>query len=75
MNDKILNNYESLCAELENVISTLEIAITDIDPDKAIPLVTVATNRLRHLVSEHTELSNRFLLSNRFFKEYYNNEF
>ena len=75
MNDKILNNYESLCAELENVISTLEIAITDIDPDKAIALVTVATNRLRHLVSEHTELSNRFLLSNRFFKEYYNNEF
>ncbi|HFI0289207.1 TPA: hypothetical protein ACGOVP_001982 [Streptococcus suis] len=75
MNDKILNNYELLCAELENVVSTLEIAITDIDPDKAILFVTVATNRLKHLVLEHTELSNRFLLSNRFFKEYNNNEF
>ena len=75
MNDKILNNYELLCAELENVISTLEIAITDIDPDKAILFVTVATTRLKHLFLEHTELSNRFLLSNRFFKEYYNNEF
>lgn len=60
MNDKILSNYELLCTELENVISTLEIAISDINPDKAISLVTVATNGLKHLVSEHTELSDRF---------------
>ncbi len=68
MNDKILSNYELLCTELENVISTLEIAISDINPDKAISLVTVATNGLKHLVSEHTELSDKF------FKEY-GNEF
>lgn len=36
MNDKILSNYELLCTELVNVISTLEIAISDINPDKAI---------------------------------------
>lgn len=37
MNDKILSNYELLCTELVNVISTLEIAISDINPqtDKA----------------------------------------
>lgn len=68
MNDKILSNYELLCAELENVISTLEIAISDNDQDKATALVAVATNGLKHLVSEHTELSDRF------FKEY-GNEF
>ncbi|HGK8115691.1 hypothetical protein [Streptococcus pyogenes] len=66
MNDKILSNYELLCTELENVISTLEMAITDIDQDKATALVAVATNGLKHLVSEHTELSDRF------FKEYDN---
>lgn len=66
MNDKILSNYELLCAELENVISTLEMAISDIDQDKATALVAVATNGLKHLVSEHTELSDRF------FKEYDN---
>lgn len=66
MNDKILSNYELLCTELENVISTLEMAITDIDQDKATALVAVATNGLKHLVSEHTELSNKF------FKEYGN---
>lgn len=64
MNDKILSSYELLCTELENVISTLEIATSDIESDKAIPLVTVAINELKHLVSKHTELSNRFLLSN-----------
>ncbi|HEK9098244.1 TPA: hypothetical protein TVE87_001725 [Streptococcus equi subsp. zooepidemicus] len=68
MNDKILSNYELLCTELENVISTLEIAISDINPDKAISLVTVATSGLKHLVSEHTELADNF------FKEY-GNEF
>ncbi len=66
MNDKILSNYELLCTELENVISTLEIAISDINPDKATALVAVVTNGLKHLVSEHTELSDRF------FKEYDN---
>ncbi|ESV53803.1 hypothetical protein JavanS260_0013 [Streptococcus satellite phage Javan260] len=60
MNDKILSNYEFLCAELENVISTLDIAISDIDQDKATALVEVATNRLKHLVSEHTELADNF---------------
>lgn len=68
MNDKILSNYELLCTELENVISTLEIAISDINPDKATALVTVATSGLKHLVSEHTELADNF------FKEY-GNEF
>ncbi|MFA9413952.1 MULTISPECIES: hypothetical protein [unclassified Streptococcus] len=68
MNDKILSNYELLCTKLENVISTLEIAISDINPAKAISLVTVATNGLKYLVSEHTELSDKF------FKEY-GNEF
>lgn len=43
MNDKILSNYELLCTELENVISNSEIAISDINPDKAISLVTIAT--------------------------------
>lgn len=66
MNDKILSNYELLCTELENVISTLEIASGDIEPGKATALVTVATNGLKHLVSEHTELSDKF------FKEYGN---
>lgn len=66
MNNKILSNYEFLCAELENIISTLEIAISDIDQDKSTALVAVATNGLKHLVSEHTELSDRF------FKEYDN---
>ena len=66
MNDKLLSNYELLCTELENVISTLEIAISDIDQDKATALVEVATNGLKHLVSEHTELSDKF------FKEYGN---
>lgn len=66
MNNKILSNYELLCAELGNIISTLEMAITDIDQDKATALVTVATNGLKHLVSEHTGLSDRF------FKEYSN---
>lgn len=66
MNDKILSNYELLCTELENVISTLEMAISDTDQDKATALVAVATNGLKHLVSEHTELSDRF------FKEYDN---
>ncbi|WP_438832634.1 hypothetical protein [Streptococcus pluranimalium] len=68
MNDKILSNYELLCAELENIISTLEIAISDIDQDKSTALVAVATNGLKHLVSEHTGLSDKF------FKEY-GNEF
>ena len=60
MNDKLLSNYELLCTELENVISTLEIAISDIDQDKATALVEVATNGLKHLVSEHAELSDKF---------------
>lgn len=68
MNDKILSNYELLCTELENVISTLETAISDINPDKTTALVTVATSGLKHLVSEHTELADNF------FKEY-GNEF
>ncbi|HEU8356055.1 TPA: hypothetical protein VWL86_000828 [Streptococcus pneumoniae] len=66
MNDKILSSYELLCTELESVISTLEISITDIDQDKTTALVTVAINGLRHLVLEHTELSDRF------FKEFCN---
>ena len=66
MNDKILSSYEFLCTELESVISTLEISITDIDQDKTTALVTVAINGLRHLVLEHTELSDRF------FKEFCN---
>ncbi|MEY8463297.1 hypothetical protein [Streptococcus merionis] len=60
MNDKILGSYELLCTELENIISTLEIASSDIEPDKATALVTVATNGLKHLVSEHTDLAGRF---------------
>lgn len=66
MNDKILSSYELLCTELGSVISTLEISITDIDQDKTTDLVTVAINGLKHLVLEHTELSDRF------FKEFSN---
>lgn len=66
MNDKILSSYELLCTELESVISTLEISITDIGQDKTTALVTVAINGLKHLVLEHTELSDRF------FKEFSN---
>lgn len=66
MNDKILSNYELLCTQLENVIRTLKIATSDIEPDKATALVTVATSGLKYLVSDHTGLSDRF------FKEYSN---
>ena len=66
MNDKILSSYELLCTELESVISTLEISITDINQDKTTDLVTVAINGLKYLVLEHTELSDRF------FKEFSN---
>lgn len=47
MNNEILSNYELLCTELKNVIRTLEIATSDIEPDKATALVTVATSGLK----------------------------
>lgn len=66
MNDKILTSYELLCTELESVISALEIASSDIEPDKALALVEVTTNGLKHLTKEHISRTDRL------FKEYSN---
>ncbi|MFA9467919.1 MULTISPECIES: hypothetical protein [unclassified Streptococcus] len=54
MGDKIIGGYELLLTELEDCITVLEAVDSDIAPEKAQALLKVATNALKHLVTEHT---------------------
>lgn len=56
MGDKILSSYELLLSEVEDCVRVLEVAGRETSLPDAQALLNVATNALKHLVSEHTAI-------------------
>ena len=58
--DDILANYETLCGQLSNFVTVLEL-IGDNDALKMeTPLIGLTKGALKQLISEHEELTNRY---------------